>query len=95
MKLFVIQSGVDPAPRSPGVSVSGNGLCTNGLCGLVANSANSVSLFTSGGAGLALPSFLSSFEVAGGSITNAGGIGFDERLFDIDGASTLMKRNKS
>ena len=92
MKLFVIQSGVDPAPSNPGVSVKGNGLCTSGLCGLVANSANSVKRFTSGGTSLLLSSLFSSFEEDGGSITRAGGMGFDERLFDIDGGSKTTSK---
>ena len=36
-------------------------------------------------------SFLSSGKCAGGSITNAGGIGFEERLFEIEGTGTGKK----
>lgn len=91
MKLFVIQSGVDPAPNKPGVKVSGNGLWTNGLWGLIANSANSVNLFTSGGRNLEFSSFFSSPDEAGGSMTSAGGIGFDDRLFKIPDVSTTER----
>ena len=83
---------MDPAPSNPGVSVNGNGLCTNGLWGLVANSANSVSLFTSGGTGLAPSSFFSSLEGAGGSITNAGGIGLDGLRFGTGGGSRTKEK---
>ena len=62
--LFKIQSGVE-SPSNPGVRDNGNGLCTKGLCGLVANSANSVSRLTpcsNRGWG----SFGSSFDEGGG-----------------------------